>query len=98
MIAITPKTVLAAAKALRERAGEDAETRLKRRIRSMSTNDLAMWVETATMSLGAALSQWQRDGEHYALLEAQHVNAQMTYALLELDRRVTSSVGQRPVG
>lgn len=98
MITISPKTIAHAAQVLRQRSQEDPEDRLQRRIRAMSTDALSQWVETSAMGLGAALSQWQRDGEQYALLEAQHINAQMTYVLVELDLRLSGGFGSRPVG
>lgn len=76
---------------IRTLVNQTGADRLEKRLRAMPTNDIADWLYTSTMGLGASVADWQRYGGPERLTEARMIAAETLYALEELDRRLGDS-------
>lgn len=71
----------------KKEAGPQPQTKLEKRVASLSTTDLVSWSENALYTIGKSLTHWAR-GNDQDLLEEAHMGAEALLAITtELKKR-----------
>lgn len=71
----------------KKKGGPQPQTKLEKRVASLSTTDLVSWSETALFAIGKNLTHWSRSNDQ-DLLEEAHMGAEALLAITtELKKR-----------
>lgn len=69
-------------------AGFQPQTKIQKRVATISTPDLVAWTENALFTIGKNVTGWQRNPSEDYLLEEADLGAEALYAITqELKRR-----------